>query len=101
GLDRRGLAAQLQLREDERLEQFERELLRQAALMQFQRRTDDDDRAARIVDTLAEQVLAEPALLALDHVGQRLQRTLVRAGDGPAATAVVEQRIDRLLQHAL
>jgi hypothetical protein len=38
GLDGRGFAAQLQLREDERLEQLERHLLRQAALVQAQRR---------------------------------------------------------------
>ena len=62
---------------------------------------DDDDRTARVVDALAEQVLAEAALLALEHVGQRLERALVRAGDGLAAAAVVEQRVDRLLQHAL
>src|SRR5688572_32195009 len=79
GLDRRRLAAQLQLREDERLEELERELLRQAALVQFQGGTDHDHGAARVVDALAEQVLAEPALLALDHVGERLQRALVRA----------------------
>jgi len=33
----------------------------------------------RIVDALAEQVLAEAALPALQHVGRRLQRTLVGA----------------------
>src|SRR3546814_10595470 len=54
-----------------------------------------------IVDALAEQVLAETALLALEHVGQRFQRTLVGAGDRAAASAVVEQRVDRFLQHAL
>jgi hypothetical protein len=32
---------------------------------------------------------------------ERLQRTLVGARDDAAATAVVEQRVDRLLQHAL
>ena len=69
--------------------------------MQLQLGTDDDHRAAGIVDALAEQVLAEAALLALQHVGQRLQRPLVGAGDDPAAAAVVEQRVDRLLQHAL
>ena len=101
GLDRRGLAAQLQLLEDEGLEELERHLLRQTALVQSQRRADDDDRAARVVDALAEQVLAEAALLALDHVGERLQRALVGARDRAAATAVVEQRVDRFLQHAL
>ncbi len=86
---------------DERLEQFERHLLGQAALVQLEFGAGHDDRTARIVDALAEQVLAEAALLALEHVGQRLERTLVRAGDHPAAAAIVEQRIDRFLQHAL
>src|ERR687885_381638 len=86
---------------DERLEQFERHLLRQPALVQLQLRTDHDHRAAGIVDALAEQVLPEAALFALQHVGERLQRALVGAGDDAAAAAVVEQRIDRLLQHPL
>ena len=86
---------------DERLEQLERHLLGQAALVQLELRADDDDRTAGVVDALAEQVLAEPALLALEHVGQRLQRAVARAGDRPAAAAVVEQRVDGLLQHPL
>ena len=100
-LDRGRQALGVEPRIDERLEQFERHLLGQAALVQLQLGTDDDDRAARIIDALAEQVLAEPALLALEHVGERLQRTLVGAGDDAAAAAIVEQRIDRLLKHAL
>ena len=91
----------VEARVDERLEQLERHLLGQAALVQLELRTGHDDRTARIVDALAEQVLAEAALLALEHVGQRLQRTLVGAGDRAAAAAVVEQRVDRFLQHAL
>jgi hypothetical protein len=100
-LDRGRIALGVEPRIDERLEQFERHLLRQAALVQLQFRTGHDDRTAGIVDALAEQVLAEPALLALEHVGERLQRTLVGAGDDAAAAAVVEQRVDGLLQHAL
>jgi hypothetical protein len=100
-LDRGGDAHRLEAREDERLEQLERHQLGQAALMQLERRADHDDRTARVVDALAQQVLAEAAALALDHVGQRLQRALVRAGHRLAATAVVEQRVHRLLQHAL
>ena len=69
--------------------------------MQLQGRPYDDHRAARVIDALAEQVLAEAALLALDHVRERLQRPLVGAGDGAGAAAVVEQRVDRFLQHAL
>ena len=94
-------ALRVEARIDERLEQLERHLLRQAALVQLEFGTDDDDRAAGIVDALAEQVLAEAALLALEHVGERLQRALVGAGDDAAAAAVVEQRVDRLLKHAL
>ena len=100
-LDGGGQAEQLQLVEDERLEQLERHLLRQAALVQLELRADHDDRAAGVVDALAEQVLAEAAALALDHVGERLERALVGAGHRLAAAAVVEQRVDRLLQHAL
>ena len=76
-------------------------MLRQAALVQLELRADDDDRTARVVDALAEQVLTEAALLALEHVGQRLQRTVARSGDRATATTVVEQRVDGLLQHAL
>ena len=52
----------------ERLEQLQRHALGQAALVQLELRTDDDDRTAGVVDALAEQVLPEPALLALEHV---------------------------------
>ena len=90
-----------ELGHDERLEQLERHELGQAALVQAQRRARHDDRAARVVHALAEQVLAEAALLALEHVAQRLQRPVARAGDGPPAAAVVEQGVDGLLEHAL
>ena len=59
-----------------------------------------DDRAARVVHALAEQVLAEAALLALQHVAERLERAVARPGHGPAAAAVVEQRVDGLLASA-
>ena len=91
----------LELAQDERLEQLERHLLGQPALVELEVRPDDDDRPAGIVDALAEQVLAEAPLLALERIGQRLQRTVVRAGDDPPAPAVVEERVDRLLEHAL
>ena len=100
-LDGGDVALLLELVVDERLEQLERHDLRQAALVQLELRADHDHGAARVVDALAEQVLAEPALLALQHVAERLERALVRAGDGLAAPAVVEERVDRLLQHPL
>ena len=81
----------LQPANDERLEQNERHLLRQTALMQLQLRTDDDDGTARVIDAFAEQVLTETSALALEHVAQRFERTIAGAGDGAAMTAVVEQ----------
>ena len=77
-LHRGGQTLGVKPRIDERLKQFERHLLRQAALMKPQFGTDHDHRTARIIDALAEQVLPETALLALQHVGQRLQRSFVR-----------------------
>lgn len=99
-LDGRGVTLGVEAGVDEGLEQLQRHLLWQAALMQLQLRTGHDDRAAGIVDALAEQVLTEATLLALQHVGQRLQRTLVGAGDDAAAATVVEQCVDGFLQHA-
>ncbi len=58
----------VEARVDERLEQLQRHLLGQAALVELKLRPGDDDRATRIVDALAEQILAEAALLALEHV---------------------------------
>ncbi len=101
GLDVRRVALVHQLAHDERLEELERHLLGQAALVQLQLGADHDDGAARVVHALAEQVLAEPALLALEHVGQRLQLAVARAGDGATTAAVVDQRVDRFLEHPL
>src|SRR6266498_1890812 len=53
-LDGRGVLLLLELVIDERLEQFERHLLWQPALMQFQLWADDDDRTTGIVDALTE-----------------------------------------------
>ena len=86
---------------DERLEELECHELRQPALVELQVRPGDDHRATRVVDALAEQVLTEPTLLALEHVGERLERPVARAGHRTSAAAVVEQRVDRLLEHAL
>ena len=85
----------------ERLEQLERHLLGQAALAQLELRADDDDRTARVVDALAEQVLTEPALLALQHVREALERPVAGARHRATAAAVVEQRVDGLLEHPL
>ena len=100
-LDRVGVAKLFQSPNDERLVQFQCDLLRQAALMQTQGRTDHNHASSRIVDSLSQQVLSETALLTLDHVGQRLQRPVAAAQHGTLAAVVVEQGVDRLLQHPL
>src|SRR3972149_5096020 len=41
------------------------------------------------------------ALLPLGHVGQRLERAVSRAGHRAAASAIVQEGVDRFLQHAL
>ena len=65
----------------ERLEQLQRHLLGQTTLVQLELRADDDDRTAGVVDALAEQVLAEPTLLALEHVAQGLEGAVAGTGD--------------------
>ena len=100
-LDVVGEALLDQLAHDERLEQLERHLLGQAALVELEVRADDDDGPAGVVHALAEQVLAEPALLALEHVRQRLETVVARAGDRAATAAVVDQRVAGLLEHPL
>ena len=45
--------------------------------------------------------MTETSLLALDHIGQGLKRTLVGTGDGATTTTVIKQRVDRFLKHTL
>ena len=100
-LDGGAVAGLLEAVIDEGLEELERHLLGKTALVQLQLGADDDDGTAGVVDALAEQVLAEAALLALEGVGERLERTVVGTAQHAAAAAVVEQSVDGLLQHAL
>ena len=101
GLDVVGLLLLDQVLHDEGLEQLEGHLLGQAALIHLQLGADNDNGTAGVVNTLAQQVLAETTLLALEHIGQGLQRTVVRTGDRAAAAAVVDQGVHSLLQHTL
>ena len=70
GLDGRDVAVLRELIVNERLEELESHHFGQTALMKLQFRTDDDNGTTRVVDAFSEQVLAETALLALEHVGQ-------------------------------
>ena len=90
-----------QVLHDEGFEQLQSHLLGQTALVHLQLRTDDDNGTAGVVNTLAQQVLTEAALLALQQIGKALQCAVVGAGDRTAAAAVVDQAVHSLLQHAL
>jgi hypothetical protein len=86
---------------DERLKELERHLLGQTTLVELKFRANDDHGAARIVHALAEEVLAETSLLALEGVTERLQRTVVSATENAAAAAIVKESVDGFLEHAL
>ena len=101
GLDVVGDALLHQILHNKGLEQLQSHLLGQTALIHLQLRADDDNGTAGVVNTLAQQVLTEAALLALQQIGQALQSTVVGAGDGTAAAAVVDQAVHCFLQHAL
>ena len=82
---------------NEWLEQHERHLLGQAALVKLQLWPNNDHRTTGVIYTFAEQVLAETTALTLKHVGQRFERAVTRASHSPAVTAVVKQRVHGLL----
>ena len=69
--------------------------------MKFEGRAHHNHGTAGIIHPFAQQVLTETTALAFDHVGQGLERTFVGTGHGLAATAIVQQRVHRFLQHAL
>ena len=101
GFDVVGQAILHQLLHDEGPEQLNGHLLGQAALIDLQLRAHHDNGTAGIVHPLAQQVLTEPALLALEHVGQGLQGPVVGAGHGAAPAAVVDEGVHGLLEHPL
>ena len=100
-LDIMGLAMLHQTLHDEWLKQLQCHFFRESALIELQFRSDDDNRTSGIIDTLAQQVLSETSLLALEHVGKGLERPASRPCDRTAAPAIVDQRVDSLLQHPL
>ncbi len=86
---------------DEGLEQLQGHLLGQTALVHLQLGAHDDHGTTGVVHALAQQVLTETSLLALEHVGDRLQGAVAGAGHGSPSSTVVEERVHGLLEHAL
>ena len=85
----------------EGLEQLQRHPLGQATLVHLEFRPDHDHGAAAVVHPLAQQVLAEAALLAAQQVGQGLELVIMASLDGAAPAPVVDQGVHRLLEHPL
>src|SRR5256885_598955 len=100
-LDGGAVALRFELVIDERLEELEGHFLGQTALIELELRANHDDRAAGIVHALAEQVLAEAPLLALEGVAERLERSIVGSAKNAATASVVKQRVHGFLKHAL
>ena len=86
---------------NKRFKQLDCHFLRQTALINLQLRSYDNNGTSGIVYTLSEQVLTETSGLTLEHVRQRLQCTVARAGNRTATTTVIDQGINCLLQHTL
>ena len=86
---------------DEWLEELKCHFLWQAALVQLEFRTNNDNGTSRVVNTLSEQVLAEPAFLALEHVRKRLECTTIGTRYWALTTSVVNKCIDGFLQQTL
>src|SRR5215212_967758 len=61
----------------------------------------DEHLTARVIYALAQKVLPEAALLALEHVREALQRSVSGAGYCPTPSAIVEESIHGLLKHPL
>ena len=95
------IAKVLESTNDEGFEKNQRHLLRQTTLVQFQIRPDHDHGTTGVIHTFTKQVLTETATLTLEHVAQRFKGTVAGTCHRAAMSAIVEQRINRLLQHAL
>ena len=100
-LDGGGVSLGHELMENKGLEEFQGHLLGEPALVEPQLRADDDDRTARVVHAFPQQVLAETALFAFEHVAQGFEGPFVGPGDGAAPAAIFKEHIHRFLEHAL
>ena len=80
-------------------------MLGKTTLIKLEIRTDDDDRAAGVIDALSEQVLTEEPLLTLQRISERFQLAALRlrhcGGGRTVADRVVDERIHCLLQNTL
>ena len=76
-LDGIGITEFLEPANNERLEKLQSDLLGQSTLVQLQLRANRNNGTGGVVHALTKEILTETSLLALDHVGQGLERTVV------------------------
>ena len=82
-----------------RFEQLDCHLFWQTTLINFQLRSHYDNRTSGVIHTFTEQVLTKTSLLTFQKIGQRFQCTVARSCYRSSTTAIINQCIDRLLQH--
>ncbi len=85
--------------DDERLEENQSHFPGNPALVHLQFRADDDDAPTGIVDAFPKQILAESSLLSAQQIRKRLQGPVPLHDNLPVLLAVVNQSINRFLQH--
>jgi len=96
-----GVAVLDQLLHDEGLKDFQGDFLGHAALVELEFRPDHDNRTAGIVDALAQEVLAEAALLTAQHIRKALEGPVSGPCHRTAAASVVNEGVHRFLEHTL
>ena len=80
-----------ELTDDKRLIQFSSHVLGQTALVHLQLRTNHDNRTSGVVHTFTEEVLTEAALLTLERVRERLERTVSLRLNSRGLLRVIEE----------
>ena len=97
--DGAAVAMRLQPFNDKRLEQLHRHLFGDTALVYSQFRADDDDAAAGVVNTFAEQVLTEPSDFSFENVREGFEFAIAGPGHASAVPSVIEECVNGFLQH--
>src|ERR1700730_1942664 len=69
--------------------------------MEFELGADNDNRTPGVIDSFTQKVLPEATTFALEHIAQRFERTVAGTGYCATVSAVVKQRVYRLLEHSL
>ena len=90
-----------QTTDDEGLKESQRHLFGKTTLAQLELRSNNNDGATRVVNSLTEKVLAETSTLTLEHVRERLEGTVTSSGDSAAVATVIIKSVTSFLKHAL